>query len=106
MLSDIRPMMTDTVEHWLPPARSITGNEVKSGSTIHAARVTYTPGRLVGPSSREKTTDAAATAWLLNHPRSADVGDTFTLPNGETLKAIRVEHRSTGADTITKVYLS
>ncbi|WP_188064242.1 hypothetical protein [Sphingobium sp. KCTC 72723] len=106
MLSDVRSLMTDTVEHWLPPARNITGTETKAGSTIHAARVTYSPGRIVGPASREKASDAAATIWLLNHPRAAGVGDTFTLPNGETLKAVRVEHRSTGADTITKVYLS
>lgn len=106
MLSDIRPLMTDTVEHWLPPKRSITGAETNTGSTTHAARVTSTPGRLVGPASRERMADAAATIWLLNHPRPVAIGDTFTLPNGEALKAIRVEHRSTGADTITKAYLS
>lgn len=106
MLSTLRKMMTDQVEHWLPPIRDIHGKPVSAGSTRHAARVTYTPGVLVGPASNEFAANAAATVWLLDHPRPVVIGDTFTLPNGETLKAIRVEHRSTGANTITKAYLS
>lgn len=106
ILSDLIPLLNAQVEHMLPPTRSLTGAETWNGSTRHAARVIETSGRLMGPASREKVADAAATIWLLNHPRPIEIGDTFTLPSGEALKAIRVEYRTGGLVTFHKVYLS
>ena len=106
MLSELRPLLNAQVEHMLPPTRSLTGAETWNGSTRHAARIIETPGRLVGPASGEKVADAAATIWLLDHPRPIAIGDTFTLPSGEALKAIRIERRTTGANILHKVYLS
>jgi hypothetical protein len=102
----IRPLLNAQVQHWMPPVRDVHGKQTKAGSTTHAARVTYTPGTIVGPASRERTADAAAIIWLLNHPRPIAIGDTFELPTGETLKVIRAERRASAADTISKVFLS
>ncbi|MDQ0250812.1 hypothetical protein J2W22_002876 [Sphingomonas kyeonggiensis] len=102
----LRPLLNAQVQHWLPPARDIHGKPAKAGSTPHAARITYTPGTLVGPASRERTGDAAAIVWLLNHPRPIAIGDTFELPTGEALNVIRAERRTSGADTVSKVFLS
>lgn len=106
MLSPIRPMLTSQVEHWLPPVRDIHGRETKAGSTSHPARVVYSPGRSLGPASREKMADAAAIIWLLNHPRAIEIGDSFELPDSAVLTAIRIERRFMGSDALTKVYLS
>lgn len=106
MISGIRPMLNSQVEHWLPPVRDIHGRETKAGSTSHYARLIYSPGRSVGPASREKMADAAAIIWLLDHPRAVEIGDSFELPDGKILTAIRVEHRFMGMDTLIKVYLS
>lgn len=106
MIAAIRPLLNAEVLHWLPPVRDIHGKPTQAGSTPHPARVVHTPGTVLGPASRERQGDAAATVWLLNHPRSIELGDTFELPTGETLKVIRAERRSDGADTLSKVYLS
>jgi hypothetical protein len=106
MIASIRPLLNVEVHHWLPPARDIHGKQSKAGSTPHRARVIYTPGRALGPASRQQMPDAAATIWLLNHPRPIAIGDTFEFSAGETLKVIRAEARTSGTDTISKVYLS
>jgi hypothetical protein len=102
----IRPLLNIQVQHWLPPVRDVQGKQAKAGSTTHAARLTHTPGTIITAASRERMADAAATVWLVNHPRPIALGDTFELPTGEALKVIRVERRASGADTISKVFLS
>lgn len=106
MLSAIRPLLNAQVEHWLAPARDLFGKDTSKGSTTHAARVVETPGRVFSRVYGEMIADAAATIWLLDHPRPISIGDTFTLPSGTTLKAARVETRTSGANTLHKVYLS
>lgn len=106
MIAAIRPLLNAQVQHWLPPTRDIHGTQTNAGSTSHAARVTYTPGRVIGRASGEYMPDATATVWLLNHTRPIVIGDTFELPNGEALKVIRAESRTLGSDTISKVFLS
>lgn len=106
MIAAIRPLLDSEVQHWLPPVRDIHGRQSKAGSTPHAARVSYTPGSIYAPATRERTGDATAIVWLLNHPRLIAIGDTFELPNGDALKVIRAERRSSGPDTLSKVYLS
>jgi len=98
--------MNSTVRHWHKPVRDLFGNQGSNGSTVHPARVVYGPGKLIGRASGENMSDAKATVWLSNHPRAVAIGDTFELADGETLKAIRIERRTLGATTITKVYLS
>lgn len=106
MLSAVRPLLNAQVEHWLAPGRDLFGNVVPNGNTRHAARVIETPGRVVSIAHGEKMTDAAGTIWLLDHPRPVAIGDTFTLPSGNSLKAVRVEMRTSGTSTLHKVYLS
>lgn len=106
MFAAHRPLMNATIRHWLAPVRDIFGNETPSGFTEHPARVTYGPGKLFGRASGENMPDAKATIWLFDHPRTVAIGETFELADGETLKAIRIERRTLGACTITKVYLS
>lgn len=102
----IRSLFNAEVQHWLPPIRDIHGRQVKAGSTAHRARVTYTPGTATAAPSRERVPDATATVWLVNHPRPIALGDTIELPTGETLNVIRAEARTSGTDTIHKVFLS
>lgn len=107
MIAAIRPLLDTQVQHWLPSKHTIHGKRHgNTGSTPHAARVIYTPGSMVGPVSRDRNIDAAAIIWLVNHPRPIAVGDTFELPNGEALNVIRAERRASGADTVSKVFLS
>lgn len=107
MLSDIRPLLTDEIEHVIDGRRDIYGQLlIDSQATRHAARIVYMQGKLIGPASREPIGDAKATVWLLNHPRPIDTGDLFNLPNGETLRVTAAEHRIEGSYTITKVFLS
>ncbi|WP_254294718.1 hypothetical protein [Sphingomonas tagetis] len=98
--------MTAEVRHWLPPTRDIHGRQASTGSTAHRARVLNTPGSIISSALRERMGDASAVIWLLNHPRMIAIGDTFELPAGETLKVIRAERRTSGPDTLSKVYLS
>ena len=106
MFATHHPLMNATVRHWHPPIRDIFGNETASGFTEHPARVTYGPGKLLGRATGENMPDARATVWLLDHPRTVAIGHTFDLGDGEQLKTIRIERRTLGASTITKVYLS
>lgn len=106
MFAAHRPLMNSTVKHWQTPVRDVFGKETASGFTEHPARVTNGPGKLIGRASGENMPDAKATIWLFDHPRPVVIGDTFELADGEALKAIRIERRSLGACTITKVYLS
>lgn len=106
MMHEIRPLLTDTIEHWLPPVRDIHGREISAGTTPHAARVTLSPGSAVSSVSSVRMPDAAAVVWLIDHPRPIRIGDTFTLPDAQSLKVIRAELRSSAAGTIHKVYLT
>ncbi len=106
MLADLSPLMTETVQHWMPPLRDIHGRETSRGHTNHLARVTYSPGDRIGVASRENSADAAATVWLVDHPRTIAIGDVFKLSTGDTLKAIRIERRTIGGGVLSKVYLS
>lgn len=106
-LHDLAPLLTDTIEHWLPPVRDLFGNVTSAGATDHRARVILSPGQLVGPASGEDVANAAATIWLLNHPRPVRIGDTFGLPDGQTLEAIRIETRiRPWGGTLHKVWLT
>jgi hypothetical protein len=106
MFAAHRSLLNATVRHWLPPVRDIFGNDGLTGFTEHPARVTYGPGKVLGRASGENMPDARATVWLFDHPRPVAIGATFELDDGETLKAIRIERRTLGVRTITKVYLS
>lgn len=106
MFAAHRSLLNSTVRHRLAPVRDIYGNETASGFTEHPARVSYGPGKLLGRASGENIPDARATVWLFDHPRTVAIGETFDLADGEALKAIRIERRTLGACTITKVYLS
>ena len=74
-------------------------------------------GCAVDPSTRRQAgrlLASMALAWLgarmiqaaVPMARPVAIGDTFELPEGEPLKAIRTERRTLGATTITKVFLS
>lgn len=93
-MPNLSPLLTDQVEHWLPPRYDVYGQPIPGGTTSHPARVILSPGQMVGPASGEDLANAGATVWLIDHPRRIDIGDRFTLPNGETLEAIRVETRT------------
>jgi hypothetical protein len=107
MLADIRPLLTEQVHHLLAVRRDIYGQALpEQQSTSHPARIIYMQGKVAGPASGENMADAKAIVWLLNHPRSVATGDTFKLPTDDILNAIGTEHRISGSDTLTKVYLS
>jgi hypothetical protein len=106
MIAALRPLLDAQVQHWLPPVRDIHGKQAKAGSTTHPARVILTPGSILAAASHERMPDAVAVVWLLNHPRTIAIGDTFELPTGEALKVIRTERRTIGSETISKAFLS
>jgi hypothetical protein len=106
VLGAIQPLLDTQIEHWHDPSRDIFGMQTHMTSTTHSARVIQTPGSQLGRASGERTGDAAAVIWLLNHPYPIAIGQTFGLPNGDELKAIRCEHRTEGGNTISKVFLS
>lgn len=116
MLSELNPMLNETVSHFLPPTRDIYGQETFGGSTTHRARIARSPGVLVGPASGTGTTNAAATIWVINHPRLIEIGSHWLLPGDEiddpedpyanALKAIRVELRTVGRVSLHKVSLT
>lgn len=106
MLPELLPLMTDTVQHWLPPVRDIVGNETSVGHTEHRARVIDSPGKALGKASQTSMPDAAATVWLIDHPRAIAIGDVFKLPLGELLKVARVERRAIAGGVLHKVYLT
>jgi translation elongation factor EF-1alpha len=100
-------LLNETVDHWLPPIRDLFGNLISAGVTSHSARVILSPGELVGPASGENLANAKATVWLLNHPRQIAIGDTFGLPDGSELQAVRIETRvRPWGGSLHKVYLT
>jgi hypothetical protein len=106
MLADLLPLMTGTVQHWQTPVRDVFARVIGTEFSEHRARVIYSPGSVIAAASRQNMADAAATVWLIDHPRPIAIGDTFKLPAGETLKAVRVERRATAGAVLSKVYLS
>lgn len=116
--------MTDTVKHWHSPGRNLFGQAVIrpstsiwSGSGIseipgigfssdHRARVLHTVGAIIGPASRDDIRYPTATVWLIDHPHSVAVNDTFELPGNTVLKVIRSERRQLPDGVLTKVYLT
>ena len=106
MLNDIRPFLTEQVRHGQGVTRDLFGKVTDHTGTQHAARVVEVQGGLPAPASGERIADATATIWLLNHPRIIRTGDTFTLPSGRTLAVRRVEYRTDGSNTLSKVLLT
>lgn len=106
MLADLLPLMIETVEHWKPPPRDLFGRTADVAShTVHRAKVVYGPTEKLGPVSRDNMPDSAATVWLIDHPRTILIGDTFKLPAGDVLKATRIERRMLADAVLIKVYL-
>lgn len=124
MLADLLPLMTDTVRQLhagrrdifgrvkiTPPTESWDGEGVSYLSAIgaiteHRARVTYSPGKMMGPASRETMPDATATVWLIDHPHPVVIGDTFELPDSAPLTVVRLERRKLPDGVLTKAYLT
>lgn len=106
MLADLLPLMTDTVLHWYVTTRDIHGRVTTAGHTEHRARIVHSPGKVLGSASRETMPDAAATVWLIDHPRPIAIGDTFELPDGAALKVARLERRVLPDGTLFKAYLT
>lgn len=105
MLTDIRPLLTDRVSHWLAPTRDVFGKTIAADKTSHAARVVRMGGEFTLPYSREKVADAKAVIWLIDHPRAVAVGDNFELADGDVLKVARAELRTERNGSLCKVYL-
>lgn len=106
MLADLLPLMTDTVRQQHGTGFDLFGNVQGIVATNHRARVIYSPGGTVGQVSRETAPDAAATVWLVDHPHPIATGDTFELPEGQTLKVTRLERRKLPDGVLTKVFLT
>lgn len=106
MISAIRPLLTEAVDHWLAPTRDIHGKAIKSTATRHSARVIHFDGEVTSPFTKAKLGNARAVVWLVDHPRSVALGDLFDLPDGQTLAAIRIERRALPGGTLHKVYLT
>jgi hypothetical protein len=106
MISTLRPLLTETVEHWLKAARDIHGMPIKTSATAHLARVIYFDGEVVSPFTKAKLGNARAAVWLIDHPRPVAIGDHFDLPDGQTLAAIRTELRTLAGGTLHKVFLT
>ncbi|MEW9854106.1 hypothetical protein [Novosphingobium sp. M1R2S20] len=106
MLADLLPLMTDTVRQQHAGKRDVFGKLQSSTTTEHRARVVYSPGRVLGPASREDMPNATATVWLIDHPHAVTIGSTFEVPQGEALKVVRLERRTLPDGVLTKVYLT
>jgi hypothetical protein len=124
MLADLLPLMTETVRQIhssrrdlfgrtaiAPPTEIWTGESVSylpgSGTaTDHRARVTYSPGKVMGLASREIMPDATATVWLIDHPHPIVIGDKFELPDSATLTVVHFERRKLPDGVLTKAYLT
>jgi hypothetical protein len=106
MLADLLPIMTDTVRQLHAGKRDLFGKVQDGTYTDHRARVTYSPGKVLGPASRDTAPDAAATVWLIDHPHPIAIGDTFELPDAATLKVARLERRKLPDGVLYKVYLT
>ena len=106
MLNAVRPLLNETVEHWLSePVLDRFGVATDWESTRHGAKVDLNPGSFLAKASGERIGDAKARIYLLNHPRAVELGDTFTLPGGQHLQVKRVEQRRSSAGTLTRAYL-
>lgn len=106
MLADLLPLMTDSIRHQHAVARDVFGRVQPGDATEHRARVVNSPGKGIGPASREAMPDATATAWLIDHPFPIATGDTFELPTGEHLTVARLERRNFPGGVLSKVYLT
>ncbi len=106
MLTDLLPLMTDTVFQIHAGRRDLFGKVEAGRSTEHRARVIYSPGKMLGPASREIIPDATATVWLIDHPHPVVIGDTFELPDSATLTVMRLERRNLPDGVLTKAYLT
>ncbi|MHA6722860.1 hypothetical protein [Sphingomonas sp. RS2018] len=106
MLADLSPLMTDVVIQLHAGERDIVGNLLWSTRSEHLARVTYSPGKTLGPASREASPDATATMWLIDHPHPIAIGNMFELSEAVTLKVARFERRKLPDGVLHKVYLT
>lgn len=106
MLADLLPLMTDTVRQLHAGKRDAFGKVQAGTFTDHRARITYSPGKMLAPASREIVADAAATVWLIDHPHPIAIGDAFELPDAATLKVARHERRKLPDGMLHKVYLT
>ena len=106
MLSDIRKMLTDTVEHYLDPKKTIHGDFLGGDSTSHRARVVMFDGVATGPASKLPIADAKAILWLVDHLRPIEVGQFFLIHANDNLRVTRVERRQDSSGTLHKVYVS
>lgn len=106
MLADLLPMMTATVRHRLPNSRDVFGKPWQSGYTEHQARVLSSPGTRPSTASQSKMTDVKATIWLIDHPRTIEVGHLFEITPDDPLEVIGFELRTIENTAITKVFLS
>lgn len=106
MLADLLPLMTDTVCQIHAGRRDLFGKVEAGTTTEHRARVTYSPGKVLGSASRETMPDATATVWLIDHPHPVVIGDTFELPNSVTFTVVRFERRKLPDGVLTKAYLT
>jgi hypothetical protein len=104
MLADLIPLLTENVLHMFSPERDLFGNIMGGTGTDHRARITYASGVRTGAASSANMAEAAATIWLLDHPRSIDIGDVFQLADGTLLKAIRIERRASSGSILAKVF--
>jgi hypothetical protein len=106
MLSELLPLMTDTVHQLHEPVRDVHARVLYSRRTAHHARVVETPGKILGAASRELLPDATATVWLINHPHALVIGDKLEMPAGDVLSVARLERRRYPGGVLTKAYLS
>jgi hypothetical protein len=98
--------MNDTVRQIHADRRDLFGKDEAGRTTEHRARVTYSPGKMLGPATRETMPDATATVWLIDHPHPVVIGDTFELPDSATLTVMRLERRNLPDGVLTKAYLT
>lgn len=107
MLTDILPLLTDSVEHLPTIQRDIHGKIIEGApGTMHRAKVIRKPGVIPAPASRDLMPQANATVWLIDHPSDVSIGQRFRLDAEPIpLDVIGVEVRVEGSMTLTKVHL-
>lgn len=106
MIADLLPLMTSTVRHNLPTERDVFGKHQFPASTEHRARVLLSPGTRPSAASQSKISDVKATIWLIDHPRTIEIGHRFEITPNEPLEVIGFELRTIENTAITKVFLS
>lgn len=99
-------MLTETVEHYLDPKKTIHGGFLGGDSTSHRARVVMLDGVVTGQASKLPIANAKAVLWLVDHPRPIKVGQFFLIHANDNLRVTRVEHRADNSGTLLKVYVS